>query len=643
MPRHQSLAGTLLRAGLLLALAGGFTPAQAQVSCFIHKDPGIRNLQVMAARDATLTLPLVQKELDAARAATPADQKRVASLLAVQAQSYSILELDSDARASALTGMALVPDVSDPVHLALLSVHGENVYDAAGIEAAITSIETARVHLAPDSAEESCLRITLGILQYRQDRADQAIVNLMHAYQTGQVFERQVERKNAAMQMSKVMRDMGDYTQALTLIGEVVEWDTAQHASLSLSVSRYLRGSILKEMREFPEAIDDFKIARELSVELDDMQGIAFSDLDICQVQIEIGQLTEARKRCSNALRIFAPAGSRDLIKQTRAELAHIDLEEGHAARALATLNELLTNRASDVPPRDVAAIFQLRSRANAALGNFREAHADLEEYLRRTTAANETRRIKQVATLRARFETNRQLERNAELNNELKTARTRQLEQKRWTVIAIGTGAFIIALLTFYAISMRKHRKQLAELANCDGLTGLPNRRHTYELGKAAMARASAARLPMTVAVVDLDHFKSINDRCGHAGGDKVLRDFANVCRESIRATDIIGRWGGEEFLIVMPGATLDVALIALERLRGLALRIELPPTAAGLQVGLSAGLAALEANVKSLDELIARADAALYKAKHEGRDLVRIAVEDFDKASSGVLRALR
>ncbi|HEY6126056.1 MAG TPA: diguanylate cyclase, partial [Steroidobacteraceae bacterium] len=414
-------------------------------------------------------------------------------------------------------------------------------------------------------------------------------------------------------------------------------------ASLSLSVSRFLRGSILKEMREFAAAIDQFEKARQLSVDLNDKQGIAFADLDICQVQIEIGQLTEARKRCDNALRIFSASGSRDLVKQTRAELAHIDLEEGAAARALTTLNDLLKNGASDVPPRDVGPIFKLRSRANAALGNFREAHADLDESVRRTTAADEARRIQQVATLRARFETNRQLERNAELNRELATAQSRQHEQKRWTAIAIGTGALIITLLGIHAFSIRRHRRQLALLANLDSLTGLPNRRHTDELGQAAMARASAAGQPLTVAVVDLDHFKSINDRCGHAGGDKVLKEFSRVCRESIRGSDVIGRWGGEEFLIVMPGATLDVALSALERLRAVAMRIELPASGAGLQVGLSAGLASLEVNIKTLDELIARADSALYKAKHEGRDLVRISEEDFEAASSGVRRALR
>ncbi len=294
------------------------------------------------------------------------------------------------------------------------------------------------------------------------------------------------------------------------------------------------------------------------------------------------------------------------------------------------------------MPPKNVAPIFKLRSQANAAMGNYRESYADLEEYLRRMTAADDERRIRQSATLRARFEMDRQLTRNAELNRELKASQLRQAEQNRWTVIAIGTGAIIIILLALHAISLRRHRRQLALLANTDSLTGLPNRRRTYELGKAAMASALETHLPLTVAVVDLDHFKSINDRFGHAVGDKVLQEFARVCRESIREEDILGRWGGEEFLFVMPGATLDVALVALERLRSLSMRIEVP-TMTGLQVALSAGLAALEPTVKSLDELIARGDAALYRAKHEGRDLVRIADESEAEMSSGVRRALR
>jgi diguanylate cyclase (GGDEF)-like protein len=257
--------------------------------------------------------------------------------------------------------------------------------------------------------------------------------------------------------------------------------------------------------------------------------------------------------------------------------------------------------------------------------------------------ATEEARRLRQSAALSARFEADQQLERNAQLNRELMASEDRQREQRRWSIIALGTGAIVITLLTLQIISNRRHRRQLAVLANHDGLTGLPNRRHTYELGVAAMEKAAATQMPLTVAVIDLDHFKSINDRCGHAAGDKVLQQFAQACRQAMRGYDIFGRWGGEEFLLVMPGAPLDISMIALERLRSLAAAIELPPSGAGLRVALSAGLASFEANISTLDELIARADAALYKAKREGRDLVRVDQASFDAASSGVRRQLR
>jgi len=640
-PYPRNRIGKILCAVLLLTSLA--STAQAQVSCFVSTDPVIHNLQVVSARDAKVALGLIQAEIDAMKTLPEQDNDHMASLLAVQAQSYGILELDADARASAVAGLALVPDADNSTHVNLLSVHAENVYDHAGIDREIKTIEAARARLKPESVAEACLRISLGTLQYRQDRADLAVVNLMHAYQTGALHERLVQRMIAASALSKVMRDMGDFTQALALNAEVIDWNISQDASLSLSVTRFLRGSILKEMRDFQPAIEEFTKARQLSVDLDDTQGIAFADMDLCEVRIELGQLAEARQRCENALRLFTIARSNDVVKRTRAGLAHIDLEEGHTAQSLKTLNEILQNGAADMSPRDLAPLFKLRARANAALGNFRESYDDIDEALRRALAAEESRRIKQAATLSARFETDRQLERNAELNRELVNAQARQREQKRWTAISLAIGAIVIIVLAIQLNAIRRQRRQLALLANTDGLTGLPNRRHTYELSLAEMVRTTDAKVPLTVAVIDLDHFKSINDRLGHAAGDKVLKDFAVVCRESMRDSDIFGRWGGEEFLWVMPGTTLDVALIALERLRTVALSIELPVAGAGLRVALSAGLATREASVKTLDELIARADAALYKAKHEGRDLVRIDDESFAVASSGVRRALR
>jgi diguanylate cyclase (GGDEF)-like protein len=111
---------------------------------------------------------------------------------------------------------------------------------------------------------------------------------------------------------------------------------------------------------------------------------------------------------------------------------------------------------------------------------------------------------------------------------------------------------------------------------------------------------------------------------------------------RESVRRDDVLGRWGGEEFLLIMPDATAEVAIATLERLRTLVFAITLPPSGAGLRVSLSAGLASRDNQVRSLDELIARADAALYVAKNEGRDLVRVADEKF-LTTTGVRRLNR
>lgn len=298
------------------------------------------------------------------------------------------------------------------------------------------------------------------------------------------------------------------------------------------------------------------------------------------------------------------------------------------------------------MPPRRVAPVYEMRARANAALHDYRAAYADLEEYVRRYVEVNDAERTKQTAALRARFETDREIERNISLQRELALGNERlqrQQERLRWTLIAVAAGGFVIALLTYILVISLRHRRQLSRLASQDSLTGLCNRRRSVELATQALAVANAESRPLTIAIVDLDHFKMINDRCGHAVGDHVLREFAHRGVTSLRADDVFGRWGGEEFIVVLPDATLDAALASIERLRIMALEIELPASAGGLRVSFSAGLATNAAGTKALDEIVAEADVALYEAKGRGRDLVRVATESYRMASTGVRHALQ
>jgi diguanylate cyclase len=165
---------------------------------------------------------------------------------------------------------------------------------------------------------------------------------------------------------------------------------------------------------------------------------------------------------------------------------------------------------------------------------------------------------------------------------------------------------------------------RALAELASRDELTGLFNRRHMGELMAQQRAACQRAGDRFAVALVDLDHFKRINDTHGHAVGDNVLRAFAEQAGAEMRGTDIVGRWGGEEFLVIYPGSTAHEAEQAAARLRErVAATIVTTPCGQPLRFTVSIGLTQ-HVPPESVDALVERADRGMYRAKSLGRDRV-------------------
>lgn len=623
--------------------------AQASAACLPNPDPQIRALQTLVAKDATQALEQVRSRLDALHpgATTQHDDAYLASLYAVQAEAYNILQLPAEGRTAAAEGLKRNPDVKDPVHVDLVSAYAETAHDAVAIAAALEAVEKARVAQSRGSTADTCLSITRGLLENREGRADLAFVTLTQAYRTSLSRGDAEPHVLSAALLSVVMRGMGDYEQALALNQEEIDWDAAHNATLSLSVSRFMRGQVLKLMGDYKAAIVEFAAARRLSVTLDDDQGVAFADQRICESHVELGELDAARQECANALRVFSASHSTASVKETRALFARMDLRQGRPQSALAALDEVLDHAGADLPPLHVAPFYESRAEAHFALNQFAAAYLDLREYERRSVAANAAERQRQIGALRARFATDREIERNVSLQHELAASRdeaTRQAHQLRLNALVVLAGICVIAMLAYFLILNHRYRQQLVSLASQDALTGLPNRRSIAEVATGAMQAAKSARQPLTIAVIDLDHFKAINDCCGHATGDHVLKEFARAGREALRETDALGRWGGEEFLLVMPGATLEVAVGNLERLRTLTCGIRLPASGVGLRVTLSAGLAEYDwNNVRCLDDLIARADSALYEAKNGGRDLIRIADARFITGSHAIRRAQR
>ena len=186
-----------------------------------------------------------------------------------------------------------------------------------------------------------------------------------------------------------------------------------------------------------------------------------------------------------------------------------------------------------------------------------------------------------------------------------------------------MGVGRRILDLETRLSDSLARE----AAIANLDSLTGLPNRRALYDRARSELSRATREKRSLGIIMMDLDHFKEVNDRFGHGVGDEALRCVASVLQKNVRDYDFVGRWGGEEFLAILPGASLSQACLVAERIRTSVENVRLGTRGVeGVALRASLGVACnvLGSVTRDLDELLEAADDVLYRAKEEGRNRV-------------------
>ena len=167
---------------------------------------------------------------------------------------------------------------------------------------------------------------------------------------------------------------------------------------------------------------------------------------------------------------------------------------------------------------------------------------------------------------------------------------------------------------------------QEIQNLALTDPLTGVQNRRSLFDLGRIELARSQRMDRPFCCLMLDLDHFKNINDTYGHPIGDLVVREFVQSCKRSVREVDLIGRYGGEEIVIFLPETDLDTAMQVAERVRKAVERMPIKISDQELHITVSIGVSQRDEHTVELETLIARADQAMYIAKHKGRNQVAI-----------------
>ncbi|WP_167759791.1 GGDEF domain-containing protein [Massilia horti] len=193
--------------------------------------------------------------------------------------------------------------------------------------------------------------------------------------------------------------------------------------------------------------------------------------------------------------------------------------------------------------------------------------------------------------------------------------------------LFAAGIAAAMMAVLVAFRRQAFLFEKQLLHSARHDSLSGAANRGYLNEAGAREVALARRHKRPLALAMIDIDHFKRVNDIYGHVAGDNVIRELANVCRHNLREGDLFGRFGGEEFVCVMPETEADQAFACVERIRRSIEALRLDTGRGPLQFTISTGIAVLGPGRDQWESLLQEADDALYQAKGGGRNRTQVA----------------
>lgn len=452
-----------------------------------------------------------------------------------------------------------------------------------------------------------------------------ALLDLIRAREMFTAQGKTVDALSVTNDLAVLYSRLGDHRQALV-------YYQAVSTHMDSDAGPADRSALLGNMAASNEALGDHVLALEQIQRAKALAGQSGDPLQLAMTQRLAGRILISSGQPAAALVELLPAQRYLFAQGDRERAAQADL---YAAMALAKLGRpaeaLLRTQAArkqfeqseSSGNLNLAQTFEARLLSDQ--GRFREAFvmmAAAQESARLLAAqVNDNRLISaQVAAdVREQKAENVRLVSTLRAQQSVLSARDRT---RRWQRVALV--ASLAVLLVIAALAWRQFRRaqRMRDLSLTDELTGLPNRRSIFAFGVEQLKSARRIRDPLTLILLDIDHFKTINDQYGHDAGDLVLREIGNSLMQSVRHGSRLGRAGGEEFLAVLPHTDVEQALQAAERLR---LQVAaLRPNHSGqvLVVTASFGVVTMPSAAGDFDTLYAMADQALYAAKRRGRN---------------------
>jgi len=396
-------------------------------------------------------------------------------------------------------------------------------------------------------------------------------------------------------------------------------------------------GLALDELGEHQQAVDNFLVSYQYFKEHQQEKVAATMATNIAYSLIKLNRLNEAEKYLIEADTVI---NEKDLTDYSFMKLfmAEIKFQQARYKEALTELEQGEKAFRTLQNNRGLTQLLQLKSNIYVAMNDLSAAYGALQEFVTLTKKVDGNSLSHHTTELKVKFDTSRIESENQRLieNQNLKEQELALLEKnKSLQHIILLLAGFILTIVSIFAYKQVHRNRQLQVIALTDYLTKLPNRRHIYAQAAKYFQQALKHQSPFSVIIFDADHFKKINDNFGHELGDRALMTIANAGRTLSGNKDLVGRIGGEEFLILLPNTDATRALALAHQLQNHISRLSAQNLPAELKLTVSAGVATLEPQNNTEDAyqdkdfatLLKRADNALYEAKNAGRNCVKSA----------------
>jgi len=619
-----------MRKALLAALAvlAAATPLAAQRDGAARARPLVDEARRLQDDDPERALRLLDRALPLLR--QPADRALRLQALAVQCWASAGLVEPAAQVALAERGMEEARRAADARTLADLRAcrgygrfMGSRPAEAAA-DYDFAAAEGRRLNDPPLLAAALMLR---GELRYYRGELGGAQEDLNQAYALYTKLRNESRTRYTLNAIANLYADprVAQYDRALEYYRQLLEAHLRAGSRVNAATATFNIGSTLEQKGDLDAALGYYRRALAMERALGDAAEVAVCQRAVGVVLSRLGRPAEALRWLNDALAYYDRSGSAEGSAVARLSRGVALRGLGRSAEALRDLDAAAAHFGTTKNDRFMERVQAERAQALAALGDWKGAYEARGAQVELQRRLADQLREETTSRLRVRFDSDRKEQENRALlrENALRGRALRDAARIRTLQTAVIVLALAIsAILAYLVVRHLRHARLLRTLALTDELTRLPNRRHLLHVAEERVAAARQGGTPLGVLALDVDHFKRINDGFGHEVGDRVLRGVADACRGALRHDDVIGRTGGEEFVVVMPRADARAAAEVAERLRAAVERVDWSEVDPALRVTVSVGTAQWAPGDAGFAAVARRADDSLYRAKALGRN---------------------